>query len=153
MNRFSEIGVGADNYDLCVVAGNSGSLLETPKQSEWSRHHLKGHSPYLIGTNRILRRGLDGREYAPDLVVFNDRRVLKSDHNLFNQTFAKGERRFDRGQGSISTRFGFLVVADYLFRSLSDAGNLDAESCFDDDRQDAVAISLREFPHYDRISF
>lgn len=60
---------------FCVVSGNSGSLLDLPPQSEW----VQSPSPFFIGVNRILRTGLDGRIYVPDLVIFNDRRVLWSD--------------------------------------------------------------------------
>lgn len=62
-----------DNATLIVVAGNSGSLLELPPQSEWSQ------DIYFIGVNRMLRLGLDGREYEPDLLIINDSRPLWTD--------------------------------------------------------------------------
>lgn len=56
-----------------MVVGNSGSLLETPPQNEWPDGLL------VIGVNRLLRPGRDGRQYTPDILVVSDNRVFRSD--------------------------------------------------------------------------
>jgi hypothetical protein len=64
----------------CIILGNSGSLLETPRQEDWQ------WADHTIGVNRILRPGIDGRTYLPDDLFFDDVRVRFSDAHLINQT-------------------------------------------------------------------
>lgn len=62
-------------WDSVIVVGNSGSLLDLPEQHEWRGQHL------VIGVNRILREGLDGRWYHPHIVVMSDKRVLATERD------------------------------------------------------------------------
>lgn len=61
---------------LIYILGNSGSLLDLPKQGEWPR------DAHVLGTNRILRTGHDGRRYFPDALVLSDARPLETDREL-----------------------------------------------------------------------
>lgn len=66
----------ATRHKRIVVVGNSGSLLETPPQCEWPDDLL------VIGVNRLLRPGRDGRQYTPDVLVVSDNRAFRSDADL-----------------------------------------------------------------------
>lgn len=93
--------------EVIIVAGNSGSLLETPPQSEWRPH-------YLIGVNRILRTGLDGRVYTPDLATFNDSRVLTTDR----PQYARRSQRTALATGALTAKWmqHFLLASpDYTY--------------------------------------
>ena len=71
------------NRKRIIVMGNSGSLLDTPKQNEWV------DNPLVIGVNRQLREGLDRRKYIPDILVVSDRRVLYTDGSLIESASDK----------------------------------------------------------------
>lgn len=73
----------ANTNTLCLIAGNSGSLLDLPPQAAWPPH-------VLYGTNRLLRPGLDGRRYAPGWLVVSDRRVVATDRAYWEE---RGETR------------------------------------------------------------
>ncbi len=64
----------------CVILGNSGSLLDTPPQDEWTKE------VFVIGVNRILRAGLDGRTYNPDLMFITDGRPMETDGDLIRRS-------------------------------------------------------------------
>jgi len=59
-----------------VVLGNSGSLLETPRQDSWA---LRFEKTLVIGVNRQLRAGRDGRRYTPDWLVVSDIRAMETE--------------------------------------------------------------------------
>lgn len=58
-----------------VVLGNSGSLLSLPPQRRWGED-------LVIGTNRILRPGIDGRRFNPDVMVLSDARPIETDRHM-----------------------------------------------------------------------
>lgn len=78
------------NLEQVVVCGNSGSLLDLPRQRSWPE------DAYVLGCSRILRTGQDGRRYYPDCVILSDARPLETDREM------------------LEDYPGTLLLADYL---------------------------------------